>query len=64
MVAETSYERYFVREPLYEEGLDVINRQSPTMTYMSAAQVPEADYYIEFGWVYDGQRVVLGLLIK
>lgn len=27
------------------------DRQSPTMTYMSRAQVPEADYYIELGWI-------------
>lgn len=51
-MSETNYERYLVREPLYEAGTDVVNRQSPTMTYMSTSQVPEANYYIELGWIY------------
>ena len=49
----TNYERYLVTKPIYEAGPGVKNRQSPTMTYMSRAQVPEANYYIEFGWIYD-----------
>jgi hypothetical protein len=49
----TDYERYLVRKPIYEAGPGVKNRQSPTMTYMSRAQVPEANYYIEFGWIWD-----------
>jgi hypothetical protein len=49
----TGYERYLVRKPIYEAGPGVKKRQSPTMTYMSRAQVPEANYYIEFGWIYD-----------
>ncbi len=48
----TDYERYVVRKPIYEAGPGVKNRQSPTMTYMSSAQVPEANYYIELGWIY------------
>ena len=28
-------------------------RQSPTMTYMSRTQVNAANYYIEFGWIWD-----------
>jgi hypothetical protein len=46
------YEHYLVRKPIYERGRGVKNRQSPTMTFMSSAQIPEADYYIEFGWIY------------
>ena len=46
------YEKYLVRKPLYERARGVKNRQSPTMTFMSSAQVPEANYYIEFGWIY------------
>jgi hypothetical protein len=47
------YEKYLVREPLREAGPGVKKRQSPTMTYMSSKQVPEANYYIELGWIYD-----------
>jgi hypothetical protein len=46
------FEKYLVRKPIYERSRGVKNRQSPTMTFMSSAQVPEANYYIEFGWVY------------
>ncbi len=47
------YEKYLVREPLWEAGPGIRNRQSPTMTYMSSKRVPEANYYIELGWIYD-----------
>ncbi len=50
---ESDYGKYFVRKPIREAGGIVKGRQSPTMTYMSSAQVPEANYYIEFGWIYD-----------
>jgi hypothetical protein len=48
------YEQYVVRSPLREAGANfsVKNRQSPSMTYMSRRQVLEANYYIEFGWIY------------
>jgi hypothetical protein len=49
---EIDYEKYLVRKPIYEAGAGNKGRQSPTMTYMSSAQVPEANYYIEFGWIY------------
>lgn len=49
---ETDYEKYLVRKPVYEAFGGVKNRQSPTMTFMSRAQVPEANYYIEIGWIY------------
>jgi len=47
-----NYERFLVRKPVYERAAGIKNRQSPTMTFMSSAQVPEAYYYIEFGWIY------------
>jgi hypothetical protein len=47
------YERYLVRKPIYESCSGVKNRQSPVMTYMSQAQVPEASCYVTFGWIYD-----------
>jgi hypothetical protein len=50
-MAETDYERYLVRKLVYEAFGGVKNRQSPTMTMMSSAQVPEAKYYIEPGWI-------------
>jgi len=46
------YEKYLVRKPIYESCSGVKNRQSPAMTYMSRAQVPEVDCYLEFGWIY------------
>ncbi len=52
-MAKPNYERYLVRKPIYEAGAPVVtNRQSPTMTLMSNAQVPEANCYIELGWIY------------
>jgi hypothetical protein len=47
-----NYEKYLVRRPIGERAIGIKNRQSPAMTYMSSAQVPEADYYIEYGWIY------------
>lgn len=52
-MTQSKYERYAVRKPLYEAGPGVKKRQSPTMTFMSSRQVPEANYYIELGWIYD-----------
>jgi hypothetical protein len=52
-MVQTDYGKYLVREPLWEAGPGVKKRQSPTMTYMSSKQVPEANYYIELGWIYD-----------
>ena len=52
-MSQIDYEKYLVREPLWEAGPGVKKRQSPTMTYMSGKQVPEANYYIELGWIYD-----------
>ena len=46
------HETYLVRKPLYETGSGVKNRQSPGMTYISRAQVPEAGYYLTLGWIY------------
>jgi len=51
-MAESKYERYVVRKPLYEAVPEVKNRQSPAMTFMSSRQVPEANYYIQLGWIY------------
>jgi hypothetical protein len=50
---EIDYEKYLVRKPLYETPSGFKNRQSPTMTLMSSTQVPEANYYVELGWIYD-----------
>jgi len=49
----TNYEKYLVRKPIYEAGAPMVsNRQSPTMTLMSNAHVPESNCYIEPGWIY------------
>jgi hypothetical protein len=50
-MAASQYEKYVVRKPNYEAGPGVKNRQSPTMTFMSSKQVPEANNYIELGWI-------------
>ena len=52
-MARIDYEKYLVRKPIYEAGGGYKGRQSPTMTFMSSQQVPEANYYIELGWIYD-----------
>ena len=52
LMTEINYEKYLVRRPVYEAFGGVKNRQSPTMTIMSSAQVSEAKYYIEPGWIY------------
>ncbi len=51
-MAEIDHKKYLVTEPLWEAGPGVTNRQSPTMTFMSGTQVPGADCYIEFGWIW------------
>jgi quercetin dioxygenase-like cupin family protein len=51
-MADIDYEKYLVRRPNYEAFGGVKNRQSPTMTIMSSAQVAEANYYIEPGWIW------------
>jgi hypothetical protein len=51
-MAESKYEKFAVRKPNYEVGLNYKGRQSPTMTYMSEKQTG-APYYIELGWIYD-----------
>lgn len=50
---DIDYEKFFVREPLWETAPVVRNRQSPGMTFMSTRQVPEAKHYIKVGWIYD-----------
>jgi hypothetical protein len=52
-MAASVYEKYAVRKPIYEAGAGYKGRQSPTMTFMSSRQVPEANYYIELGWIYE-----------
>jgi hypothetical protein len=53
IMANSAYEKYAVRKPIYEAGGGYKGRQSPTMTFMSSQQVPEANYYIELGWIYE-----------
>ena len=51
-MTKSAFEKYFVRNPIYEFGEGVKNRQSPNMTYMSSEQVPEANYYVTLSWIY------------
>jgi hypothetical protein len=51
-MAERDYEKLFVKKPIYEIGAGIKNRQSPSMTFISSAQMPEANYYVNLGWIY------------
>jgi hypothetical protein len=51
-VSDIDYEKYLIRKPIYEVGTGLKNCQSPAMTYMSSAQVPEANYYLTVSWIY------------
>lgn len=52
-MAVSGHERFAVRKPIRRTGWpDVKGRQVPPMTFLSSAQVPEANVYIEWGWVY------------
>ena len=44
-MAESIYEKYAVRKPIYEAGSGIKNRQSPTMTFMSEKQTRRALLY-------------------
>ena len=51
------YEQYVIRSPLREAGpVHVDGRQNPTMTYLSATQIPGVNKYAEFGWIWDVPR--------
>lgn len=55
------YEQYVIRSPMRETGeIFTRGRQSPTMTYMSRTQINAADYYIEFGWIWDEVEPSIG----
>jgi hypothetical protein len=54
-MAESKYEKFAVRKPLYEAGSGYKGRQSPTMTFMSEKQTG-APYHIELGWIYEMPR--------
>jgi len=48
------FEQYVIRSPMREAGRGFKKgRQTPTMTYMSRTQINVANYYIEFGWIWD-----------
>jgi hypothetical protein len=53
-MATTNYEEYLVKTPARESALvgAVRNRTFPALTYMSSSLVPEANYHIDFGWVW------------
>jgi hypothetical protein len=49
----TDYSRLLVIKPIYEAGVPVEGRQSPSMTLMSNALVPGCNMYIEVGWIWE-----------
>jgi len=52
-MAESKYSRLLVTKPIYEAGVPVTGRQSPSMTLMSNRQVPGCNMYLEVGWIWD-----------
>ena len=55
-MARMDYNRYLVRKPAYEVGMDAVGQkghQAPSMTYMSDALVPGSNTYVEVSWIYD-----------
>ena len=50
-MSESKYSRFLIQNPLYEPVPEVKDRQSPAMTFLSSRQVPEANYYLQLGWV-------------
>lgn len=55
-MAESKYSRLLVTKPIYEAGVPVKGRQSPSMTLMSNALVPGCNMYIEVGWIWEMPR--------
>lgn len=47
------YSRLLVTKPIYEAGVPVKGRQSPSMTLMSNTLVPGSNMYIELGWIWE-----------
>ncbi len=52
VTVKLDYEKYLVRKPLYQTLTGLNNYQSPAMTFISPGQIPEANYYLELGWIY------------
>ena len=52
-MAESKYSRLLVTKPIYEAGVPVTGRQSPSMTLMSNALVPGCNMYLEVGWIWE-----------
>ncbi|MCJ7426511.1 MAG: hypothetical protein MUO17_05220 [Dehalococcoidales bacterium] len=52
-MAESKYSRLLVTKPVYEAGVPVKGRQSPSMTLMSNALVPGCNMYLEVGWIWE-----------
>jgi hypothetical protein len=52
-MAESKYSRLLVTKPIYEAGVPVKGRQSPSMTLMSNALVPGCNMYLEVGWIWE-----------
>jgi hypothetical protein len=49
----SKYEKFVVQRPIPAAGLpEVKGRQWPPTIFMSSGQVPEADVYVELGWIY------------
>jgi hypothetical protein len=52
-MADSNYEKYLVKKPdRHDKNFNVKNMTSPPLIYMSSAHIPEANYNVEFGWVW------------
>jgi hypothetical protein len=53
-MTDSTFERFAVRTPIHGAGYpEVKGRQTPPMTFLSSAQIPEANARIELAWIYD-----------
>ena len=50
-MSQTSYDRYMVNKPLYENYPVAVKHRQVPMTLMSSAQVPEAKGHGRLGWI-------------
>jgi hypothetical protein len=52
-MATVDHEKYLVRKPLYGAGAGYGIPGSHTMIVLSSRQVPEVNYSVEIGWIYE-----------
>ncbi len=52
-MSKSDYEKYIIKKPVHEgQTQEIKNIQSPLATYISNRLIPEANNYLELGWIY------------